>query len=94
MANGTMATIEQDCDACTGYTWKSQPLILGHYPAGNIMLSFGILTAGASITKLLLVFRYMGLCAYSARTYFRHQSKFMFPAILQQWEKVQRSILE
>ena len=66
--NGTMVTVIQHCKHCEGhpFTWKSQPyhLVLGKYPAGNILLSFAVLLAGASISKVLLVFRHMGLCAY------------------------------
>jgi solute carrier family 8 (sodium/calcium exchanger) len=38
-------------------------------------LSFAIVMAGASISKILLVFRHMGLCAHTARSFFRHQRK-------------------
>ena len=42
--------------------------------------------AGALFTKVLLVPRHMGISIYSACTYFVHQSKFLFPDILAQWE--------
>lgn len=42
--------------------------------------------AGASISRVLLVFRHMGLVAYNVRTFFSHQSTFLFPAILHYWE--------
>ena len=35
-----------------------------------------------SISKVLLIFKHMGLVIYSARTSFRHQTKFLFPVIL------------
>ena len=88
--NGTMVTVIQYCRHCAGkpFTWKSQPYhpVLGRYPTGNILLSFAVLLAGASISKVLLVFRHMGLCAYTARTYFAHQKNFLFPVILHHWE--------
>ena len=32
--NGTMVTVKQHCKNCTtGYTWKSQPLVMQTYPA-------------------------------------------------------------
>ena len=94
--NGTMVTVLQYCDACQGksFTWRSQPFVLGRYPAGNILLSFAILMAGASISKVLLVFRHMGLSVYSSRTFFYHQHKFVFPAILIYWESYQSSLIE
>ena len=93
--NGTMVTVTQKCSKCQGvYVWKSQPaLILGKYPVGNILLSFSILMAGASINKILLVFRHMGLHVYSARTYFRHQKSFLFPVILHHWESYRASLI-
>lgn len=94
--NGTMVTVLQHCDACMGnsFTWRSQPFVLGRYPAGNILLSFAVLMAGASISKVILVFRHMGLSTYSPRTFFYHQSKFVFPTILLYWESYQRSLIE
>ena len=83
---GTMAIVKQTCKSCKGYTWRSQPLVLGKYPAGNI-LSFATVMSGSSISKVLLLFRHMGLSIYCARTFFYHQRKFMFPLILQYWEK-------
>ncbi|CAH3151165.1 unnamed protein product, partial [Porites evermanni] len=58
------------------------PLVLGRYPAGNILLRFAILMAGASVSKVLLVLKHLGICIYCARTYFALRSKFLFPAIL------------
>ena len=61
--NGTMVILEQQCPYCCTkpFRWRSQPSILGRYPAGNILLSFATLTSGASISKVLLVFRHFGL---------------------------------
>ncbi len=92
--NGTMVTVHQKCCTCkAGFTWRSQPFILGRYPAGNVLLSFSSLMSGASISKLLLVFRHMKLCAYNIRTFFYHQSRFLFPAILQHWETYQSALI-
>ena len=93
--NGTMVTVTQSCRKCSRkpFVWSSQPLVLGRYPAGNILLSFAILMAGASVSKVLLVLRHMGISIYSARTYFVHQSKFLFPAILTHWERYRTSLI-
>lgn len=93
---GTMATVEQQCSSCQGikpFKWRSQPSILG-YAAGNILLSFSSLMAGASISKVLLVFRYFGLAVYSPRTYYRHQSEIIIPSILIYWESYQTSLIQ
>ena len=49
--------------------------------------------AGASISKVLLVMRHMGLCAYSARTFLVHQKNFLFPVILNYWEQYRASLV-
>ena len=94
--NGTMVTVEQQCGLCEGppFIWRSQPFVLGRYPAGNILLSFAVLMAGASISKVLLVFRHMGVSVFSIRTYFFHQTKFLFPSILCHWEKYRCALLD
>lgn len=85
--NGTMITVTQHCSKClNGFVWRSQPFVMGRYPAGNVMLSFAVLMAGASISKVLLIFRHMGLAMHSARTYFIHQKMFLFPAVFHHWQ--------
>ena len=49
--------------------------------------------AGASINKVLLVMRRTGLCAYSARRFSVHQKNFLFPVILNCWEKYRESLV-
>ena len=92
--DGTMVTVTQHCTKCHDvFVWRSQPLVLGKYPAGNVLLSFAILMAGASINKILLVFQHMGLCVYAARTFFRHQKTFIFPIVLHHWETYQADLI-
>jgi len=94
-ANGTMVTVTQTCSRCLGsFVWKSQPPpVVGKYPIGNVMLSFAILMAGASINKVMLVFRHLGLQVHSARTYFRHQKSFLFPVILHHWDSYRADLI-
>ena len=66
-------------------------MVLGRYPLGNVLLSYGILVAGATVKKVLLVLQNMGLCAYSCRTFFRHQRKFLLPVILAYWKTYQEN---
>ena len=84
---GTMVTVYQHCFSFweNAFVWWSQPLVLGKYPAG-ILLSFAVLMAGASISKILLVFKHMRLCVYNIRTYFIHQDKLLFQVVLSYWE--------
>lgn len=94
--NGTMVTVVQDCERCgrDSFAWRSQPFVLGRYPAGNVLLSFAALTAGASISKILLVFKHMGLMTYQARTFFLHQRNFLVPSIIRHWELYRASLLD
>ena len=92
-----MVIVNQHCMICgdNSFSWKSQPMMFnGRYPAGNVLLSFSILMAGASISKILLVFKHMGLSAYNARTFFFHQKNFQFPAVLSYWERYQAALIE
>ena len=41
--------------------------------AGNFLVSFAILVAGSSASKVLQVMKHMGLACISLPTYFRHQ---------------------
>ncbi len=91
---GTLVTIQQKCRNCKhGFTWQSQPLLWGHFPSGNLSLSFGILMAGASISKIHLVFKHFDLQMYKVRTYFYHQSSYLFPSIQQYWKSYQACLI-
>ena len=75
---GTMVEIASSCanPNCKEKErlWRSQPDMPGtRIPAGNFLLSFAILVAGASATKIKTVFSHMGLSCISLSTYFSHQ---------------------
>ena len=54
--------------------WRSQQFIpKTAIPAGNLLLSFGILTAGATASKVLRIFQNMGLACISLKTLMKHQ---------------------
>ena len=92
---GTMLTITSECSNCKEfYTWKSQPDLLGRFPAGNLLLSFAVLCAGASIRKVLLVFRHMGMLAYHEPAYYYHQRYLLIPSVVAFWKKYQSKVLE
>lgn len=92
-----MVIVNQHCISCgdNSYSWNSQQMMFnGRYPAGNVLLSFSILMAGASLSKILLVFKHMGLSAYNARTFFFHQKNFLFPAVFSNCEHYQAALVE
>ena len=85
--NSTMVTVMQQCRKCKGRFWNSQSYMPhGKHPVGNILLSLAVLMGGASVSKVLLLFRHLGLCCYSPRTFFSHQRSFIFPAVIRHWE--------
>ena len=60
-------------------TWCSQPLIpCSHIPAGNFRLCSCILLTGRSATKVLQMFRHMGLGCLSLCTFFKYQRVCIF----------------
>jgi solute carrier family 8 (sodium/calcium exchanger) len=93
---GSMATVVQACSKCLmeNFTWRSQPMVMGRYAAGNIMTSFGILMSGINISQAMLMFRHMNLATISVRTYHIHQSTHLFPAVLKHWEVYQSGLIE
>ena len=75
---GTMICVETQCGnpKCLkrDFIWQSQPLLEDtKTAAGNILLSFAILLAGASASKVLRVFSHMGMACHSLRQFYRHQ---------------------
>ena len=95
LKNGSMITVLQHCPNCgnNAFKWSSQPLTFGKFPAGNIILSFGVLVAGASISKVLLVFKNIGMAAHDLRTFFRHERDFILPSILKHWEESRNIVI-
>jgi hypothetical protein len=50
---GTMLIVDTWCNNCEEhFTWKSQSYLFGKFPAGNILLSFAIFSAGGSVSKV------------------------------------------
>jgi hypothetical protein len=78
----------------TNLCWKRQPYLLGLFAAGNLLLSFAILTAGGSVTKVLNIFKNMGNLAYRKGTFYNHQRYLLIPSITGFWIKYQNKILE
>ena len=91
---GTMLSIVTECSKCgETYIWKSQPDLMGRFPAGNLLLSFAVLCAGASIRKVLLVFRHMAVLAFHEPTCYYHQRHLLIPSIVAFWKKISKQII-
>ncbi|KAK3735909.1 hypothetical protein QZH41_010201, partial [Actinostola sp. cb2023] len=92
---GTMISIDASCEKCKKtYNWNSQPFLLGKFPAGNLLLSFAMLCAGASVKKVLLTFKHMNLLVYHEATYYYHQRHLLIPTIVTFWRSYQSKIEE
>ena len=88
---GTLLKIETKCSKCEEiFTRKSQPFLLGKFPAGNLLLSFAVLCAGASIKKVLLVFPHMGILVHNEPTYHYHQGHLLIPTVISLCGKYQK----
>ena len=48
--------------------------------------------ADAPTGKILLVYNLMGLSVYKSRTFFYHQSRFLFPVVLKYWVNYQAGL--
>ena len=91
--NGTFYSIEQSCTQCLYHRkWNSQPFVKG-IPMGNILLSSAILLSGALPTVALRIFKTMKCAAINERTFFRHQKKYLQPAISLVWLNQQCNLL-
>ncbi|XP_065069676.1 uncharacterized protein LOC135694745 isoform X1 [Rhopilema esculentum] len=74
--------------------WYSQPWMPGsRIAAGNFLLSFSTLVSGGCASKIFQIFKNMGLCCISLKTFFKHQKETLFPAIYLYWQKYQKAIL-
>lgn len=92
---GTMITVQTKCKECHQISsWSSQPMLLGKFPAGNILLSFAILCAGASVKKVLLVLKHINILVYNESTYYYHQKHLLIPTVVTFWRKFQRNVLD
>ena len=93
---GTQVTIYIKCNSCpmktNQSTWTSQPRV-GQFAAGNILLSAAILFSGSSPKKVLRTLQHMGLKSISTRTYHRHQSVVLHPAVNYVWDHHQTAII-
>ena len=78
---GSFLSIKQACSQCNNtFVWESQPYIR-NIPAGNLLTSAAILFTGSLPAKALRVFKTLHCDTMSRKTFFRHQKKYLHPAI-------------
>ncbi|XP_052813268.1 uncharacterized protein LOC128240615 isoform X1 [Mya arenaria] len=83
---GSAMAIKQVCECGHTRRWESQPKVRG-VPAGNILLSAGILFSGCSPSKVLRIFDFINVLSISLSTFFSHQRTVLWPAIERVWTK-------
>ena len=91
--NGTLVKVTRECASCShNNVWHSQTII-NDYPAGNLLMSTGILSAGLLPQKAIRLFEFMNCATISRRTFFRHQKHLLHPAISTVWTNQQFQML-
>ena len=90
---GTCLCLVQTCKKCSlQRIWESQPRI-GRKPAGNILLSAAILFVGAKPGQALRLFNVLNCPTISKKTFFRHQSQYLQPAVYSVWKAQQNTLI-
>ncbi len=91
---GTAIHVQQRCHSCHRVRhWDSQPFI-GRMPAGNLLLSGAILFSGSLIAKVLRLFKLMKLQCYGRTAYFRHQTDYVQPTVVNGWKEHQSELMD
>ncbi|XP_069587485.1 uncharacterized protein [Ranitomeya imitator] len=73
------------------HIFESQPKI-GNFAAGNILLASAILFSGLNFQKVQELLNILGVLSISEKTFYRYQSKFLFPAIDIAWKTEQENV--
>lgn len=90
---GTFVGVLQQCTVCNyKRQWASQP-ISNSTPLGNLLLSAGILFAGALPTKTLRVLEILNCASISLSTYHSHQNLYLQPTIMNVWNSQQMAMI-
>ena len=91
---GSMVAAEQNCTLCNfSRVWRSQPYG-GFFPAGNIQMSCAILFSGSLVPKILRMFSIFNIAHICARTFSRHQTTYLFPAVSSFWVEQQNIMID
>jgi len=69
-------------NCCYIREWYCQPFV-GYKPAGNLLMSAGILFLGSIPSKTLRMYREMNIQCISISTYMQHQKYYLHPANFQ-----------
>ncbi|XP_057206770.1 uncharacterized protein LOC130564597 [Triplophysa rosa] len=91
---GTFVAVDQLCPHCQYFRqWKSQPVV-GSTPLGNLQLSAAIYFTGGSFFRLEKIFNTMHVKSITHRTFRKHASMYLEPAVIYTWKKEQEELLQ
>ena len=86
---GSFLTVTYTCSQGHVNTWYSQSL-LNRVPAGNLLLSAGILFSGSTYAKLSQLANILAIMA--ERTFYSIQAKYLFPVVHETWVSHKKEI--
>ena len=91
---GSFIRITQKCDYCSKERyWTSQPFV-NDTPLGNLLISAAILYTGSLPAKTLQFFKALKCATITPKTYFRHQKRFLHPAVNSVYTRHQNELIE
>ena len=91
---GSMIKIKQTCDLCDHTReWCSQPMVVSK-PAGNLLMSAGILFSGSIPSEVLKMFKTCNIACISTSTFMNHQSYYLYTSNAHVWFSYQQDYLK
>ena len=92
--SGTLVQVTQTCQHCKlTRTWNNQPYI-GNMPVGNLLLAGAILFSGCHPVQTLHMFERFGLAVIAESTFFRTQTNYLQPTIVNVWKDHQQGLVQ
>lgn len=91
---GSMLQYRITCHGGCSYVWASQPNLTPNLPAGNLILSAGILMTGNTYSKIRAFADATNIAMISNTTFQSHQNETLIPVIQEQWQKNREQVVE
>ncbi|KAJ8353477.1 hypothetical protein SKAU_G00210440 [Synaphobranchus kaupii] len=90
---GSQLQVNQRCVHCEyTYQWSSQPNV-NNIPAGNLHICAATLFTGSTFSKVTKFLDALNAQGISPSTFYKHQSKLLFPTINWQWNQDQAKVI-
>lgn len=90
---GSLLTVKTTCLAHHTCIWNSQPII-NNTPVGNLLICSSILFTGNTFARVQNFSSCLGLKFISARAFYKHQDRYLFPVVNDAWEKESFKVME